>query len=77
MELQKNEHCLNFQITSNHRVGPFGFLALNVPEYSGNMGLKDQSLALRWVYEHIEHFGGDKNQITICGHSSGENSCKI
>lgn len=62
----------NFQVTSNHRVGPLGFLALNLPEYSGNMGLKDQSLALRWVNENIGRFGGDVTKITICGHSSGK-----
>lgn len=52
-------------------MGPLGFLALDLPEYSGNMGLKDQALALKWTHEYIGHFGGDKNQITIAGHSSG------
>lgn len=61
-----------FQVTSNYRVGPFGFLALKSPEYSGNMGLKDQLLALKWVHENIGYFGGDKHQITLCGHSSGD-----
>lgn len=53
-------------------MGPLGFLTLKLPEYSGNMGLKDQSLALRWVNENIGKFGGDVNQITLCGHSSGK-----
>lgn len=58
-------------VTLNHRVGMFGFLSLGTPEYSGNMGMKDQQLAMKWVYHNIEYFGGDNQQITIAGHSSG------
>ncbi|XP_031623655.1 venom carboxylesterase-6-like [Contarinia nasturtii] len=58
-------------VTFNHRVGAFGFMSLGTPEYSGNMGLKDQLLAMKWVYENIDHFGGDKDKITLVGHSSG------
>lgn len=52
-------------------MGPLGFLSLNLPEYSGNMGLKDQALAIKWVHENIDYFGGDRNRITVCGHSAG------
>ena len=27
--------------------------------------------AFRWIYDHIEEYGGDHNQINIIGHSSG------
>ncbi|XP_049865264.1 cholinesterase-like [Pectinophora gossypiella] len=58
-------------VTLNYRLGPYGFMCLNTPEVPGNQGIKDQLLALRWVKDNIESFGGDFNKITIFGESAG------
>lgn len=60
-------------VSVNYRLGVFGFLSIADPEFDipGNAGLKDQSLALRWVVENCEFFGGDAGNITIMGISAG------
>ena len=64
-------------VTSNYRVGPFGFLAhpaltAESPRgSSGNYGLLDNVSALQWVREHIAAFGGDPDNVTIFGQSAG------
>lgn len=48
-----------------------GFLSTEDDVLPGNMGLKDQNMALRWVSENIKWFGGDSNKITLSGLSAG------
>lgn len=59
----------------NYRVGIFGYLthADIQKEYGrdGNFGLDDQLTALKWVKRHIADFGGDSENITVCGQSAG------
>jgi len=64
-------------VTVNYRLGVFGFLAHpeltaeSAHHASGNYGLMDQVLALRWVRDNIARFGGDVNNITVFGQSAG------
>lgn len=55
----------------NYRVGPLGYLALSELGLTGNYGIMDQMLALRWVQENIASFGGDTSQVLLFGQSAG------
>lgn len=45
-------------------------MSLNLADYAGNMGHKDQQMALKWVDKNIKQFGGG-GQTTLMGHDSG------
>ena len=61
-------------VTINYRLGALGFFSTNDKEAAGNYGLWDQQLAIRWVHDNIESFGGDSSNITIFGESAGSSS---
>jgi para-nitrobenzyl esterase len=63
-------------IAVNHRLNVFGHLDLSQVggarfAQSGNAGLLDLVLALEWVREHAQCFGGDPGNVTIFGQSGG------
>ncbi len=64
-------------VTLNYRLGPFGWLAHpalgeGASDSGGaNFGMMDQIAALRWIQKNISGFGGDPNNVTLFGTSSG------
>ena len=58
-------------VTFGYRLNVFGFICTEDTQFHGNLGLWDQAMAIKWVYENIENFGGDPNKITLLGHSAG------
>ncbi|XP_056641583.1 uncharacterized protein LOC130448317 [Diorhabda sublineata] len=55
----------------HYRVGIWGFISTGDLVSPGNNGIRDQILALKWIKENIQYFGGDPNRITIWGQSAG------
>jgi para-nitrobenzyl esterase len=63
-------------VAVNHRLNVFGHLDLSQVggerfAQSGNAGLLDLVLALEWVRDHAQRFGGDPGNVTIFGQSGG------
>ncbi|KAJ7484432.1 Alpha/Beta hydrolase protein [Mycena latifolia] len=67
-------------VTFNFRIGLFGFAASQSIRDDnktagdigvGNYGLRDQRTAMEWIHRFIQEFGGDPNNVTVFGESSG------
>lgn len=60
-------------VTINYRLGVFGFLDFSCLDssYTANPALHDIVLALKWTHDNIGAFGGDPDNITVVGESSG------
>lgn len=66
-------------VTLCYRLNMFGFMchpeiSAENPDAPANFGLLDQRMAMQWVKDNIEAFGGDANNITIGGQSAGGGS---
>ena len=62
-------------VSINHRLNVLGYMDMSSYgeeyKYSGNAGQADIVMALEWVRDNIESFGGDPNNVTIIGQSGG------
>lgn len=63
-------------VTLNYRIGALGFLA-GIDGVPANLGLLDQTFALRWVRDNVAEFGGDPSKVTLFGQSAGAMSVGI
>ena len=61
-------------VTINYRLNVFGFLSTGDSYAAGNYGLWDQQLAIKWIHDNIQAFGGDTNRVMIFGESAGAGS---
>ncbi|XP_037823813.1 neuroligin-like protein glit-1 [Lucilia sericata] len=64
-------------VTLNYRLGALGFLSTGDENSPGNYGILDQSMALKWVYDNIEFFNGDRESITLFGPGAGAASAGL
>ncbi|KAL2126128.1 hypothetical protein VTI74DRAFT_1639 [Chaetomium olivicolor] len=61
-------------VSINYRLGSLGFLNFNDGVHNGNYGISDMISALEWVNKCIKYFGGDPDNVTVFGESSGAGS---
>ncbi|MBC2934399.1 carboxylesterase/lipase family protein [Nocardioides sp. zg-1228] len=58
-------------VSINYRLGALGYFDFSEFGFDANLGLRDQVAALRWVRRNIAAFGGDPDNVTVFGESSG------
>jgi len=58
-------------VSINYRLSPFPYEVNNPNRIKFPIHNIDIADAIKWVYDNIENYGGDKNRIILLGHSAG------
>ncbi|XP_047353813.1 esterase E4-like [Vespa velutina] len=58
-------------VSIQYRLGSLGFLSTGTKDLPGNNGLFDMILAVNWIKDYIEFFGGNPRKIIAFGHGTG------
>ncbi len=58
-------------VSINYRLSPFPFEIYNPDRIMYPAHNKDVADAIKWIYDNIDKYGGDKNKIALLGHSAG------
>ncbi|XP_035719505.1 esterase E4-like [Vespa mandarinia] len=64
-------------VSIQYRLGSLGFLSTGTKDLPGNNGLFDMILAVNWIKDYIEFFGGNPRKIIAFGHGTGAISALI
>ncbi|KAJ7601598.1 lipase [Mycena polygramma] len=66
-------------VAINYHLGFFGFATgeAMVKAKQTNAGLRDQRVALEWIRDNIESFGGDPRRVTAIGQSVGASDISL
>ncbi len=58
-------------VSVNYRLSPYPYELNNPDRIKFPIHNTDIADAIKWIYQNIENYGGDKNKIVIMGHSAG------
>ena len=64
-------------VAINYRLGALGFLSTGDHHAPGNYGLLDMAMAIKWVFDNVNSFQGDREKITLLGPDAGAASAGI
>ena len=64
-------------VSFQYRVASLGFLFFDTEDVPGNAGMFDQVMALQWIKDNIDKFGGNPSNITLVGESAGAASISL